>query len=388
MRLTMLLACLTLLAACGGPDFEMAPLTGPLPDAAAPEAAPSEDAPSIDAGRTDGGADAPDSQLPDDAASSLDAGSDAADAARPCSEAGACGVLELASNQVAPSGLALGPDALFWTTEGSSPDYVGNVMALSLSDPAATPTVLATNQKYPRALTFASGVLYWGSYGDGAIGKWTAATGQSSLGAPNGRVYSLASDATHFYFGMEVEREGGLPGGAVGRCPLKGCSGTPEIVATSDAKIVSIAIDGGALFWSVYSRDIGAIYRLTLDGSSTPRPLAVGQSSPQNIAAFGGFVYWVSPAAGTVARVSGDADGATPTILASNQPTPWGIAVDAGGVYWTTYTRTGQILKLAHGTSAPIVLASDQWNPGHVRVDAEYAYWTTTGDGSIRRVAK
>ncbi len=328
MRLTMMFTLLALtLAACSAP-FEGNALTGPLPDAAAPsgEAAPTGDAPSSvapDAGPDGASPDAPhaDGQSLGDAASpDTDGGTDAPIV-----------VEVLASNQVAPSGLALGgPDALFWTTEGSSPDYVGNVMALSLLDPAATPTVLATNQKYPRALTFASGVLYWGSYGDGAIGKWTAATGQSSLGAPNGRVYSIASDATHFYFSLEVEREGGLPGGAVGRCPLSGCPVTPEILATSDAKIVSIAIDGGALFWSVYSRDIGAIYRLTLDGSSTPRPLAVGLLSPQNIAAFGGFVYWVSPA-GSVARVSADADGATPTILASDQPTPWGRAGDAVG---------------------------------------------------------
>jgi hypothetical protein len=44
-------------------------------------------------------------------------------------------------------------------------------------------------------------------------------------------------------------------------------------------------------------------------------------------------------------------------------------------------------MKLAHGASSPVVLASAQPSPGHVRVDAAYAYWTT-GDGSIRRVAK
>jgi hypothetical protein len=304
-------------------------------------------------------------------------------------QAGVCAFVELATKQVVPSGLAVGDGAVFWTTEGATPDYVGNVFALSLSNPTATPTVIATSQKYPRALTFADGALYWGSYGDGAIGKWTTATGVSDVGvAPSGRLYNVVADATHVYFAMEIDRSDNMPSsGAVGRCPLDGCQGAPpEILATSDTKIVGVAIDGGAVFWSVFSSN-GAIYRLTLDGASSPLALTTGQASPINIAAFGGFVYWLNAGSGTVACVSADV-GATPTILASNQPSPSGIAADAQGVYWTTSTRTGQVLKLAHGTSTPLVLASAQPNPGHVRVDAHYAYWTNTGDGSIRRVPK
>lgn len=303
-------------------------------------------------------------------------------------QVGLCAFVELASKQVVPSGLAVGDGAVFWTTEGADPDYVGNVFALSLSDPTATPTVIATSQKYPRALTFADGALYWGSYGDGAIGKWTTLTGTSDLGvAPSGRPYNVVANSTHLYFAMAVEHSNMPASGAVARCPLDGCRGAPEILATSDAMIVGLAIDGGALFWSVFSSN-GAIYRLTLDDASSPRAIAVGQASPVNVAAFGGFVYWLNAGSGTVARVSADAVGATPTILASNQPSPSGIAADDQGVYWTTSTRTGQVMKLAHGTSTPLVLASAQPSPGNVRIDAAYAYWTNTGNGSIRRVPK
>jgi hypothetical protein len=399
MRLTItlsLLACLTVLTACGGPSFEAAPLIGSLPDATqadagldASDAPSSPDAEPIDGGAPDG---AHADGLPPDAPL-LDAG-DAA--APPCgSDASACGIVELATNQVVPSGLAVGDGTVFWTTEGAAPDYVGNVVALSLLEPTAIPTVIATNQKYPRALTFVDRALYWGSYGDGAIGKWTAARGLSPIGtAPRARIYSVVADSAHVYFAMEVTQpDGGLPTGAIGRCPLDGCQGTPEILATAEAKIIGLAIDRGALFWSVYSRN-GAIYRLTLDGTSSPQPIAVGQSSPLNVTTFGGFVYWVNnTASGTVLRVSASAVDEMPTILASNQPMPWGIAADEQAVYWTTYAPMGQIMKLAHGTSVPIVLAAGQSNPRHVRVDANFAYWTTgdgstAGDGSIRRVAK
>lgn len=303
-------------------------------------------------------------------------------------QAGVCAFVELASKQVALSGLAVGDGSVFWTTEGAMPDYLGDVFALSLSDPTAMPAAIATGQKYPRALSFADGALYWGAYGDGAIGKWTAGGGASNVGtAPSGRLYNVATDKTHVYFAME-DRSTGTPTGAVGRCPIGGCGGAaPEILARADSKIVGIAVDGGALFWSVFSSS-GAIYRLTLDGSSSPRALAVGQASPLNLAAFGGFVYWVNTASGTVARMGADAVGVAPTILASNQPSPWGIAADDRGVYWTTSTRTGQVMKLAHGASTPLVLASAQPTPGHVRLDADYAYWTNPGDGSIRRVPK
>lgn len=307
-------------------------------------------------------------------------------------QAGTCAFAELASNQVAPSGLAVGDGTVFWTTEGATPDYVGNVFALSLSDLTATPTVLATNQKYPHALTFADGALYWGSYGDGAIGKWTVNSGTSDVGvAPNGRAYNVVSDSVYVYAAIEVTSANNMPSsGAVVRCALDGCKGAPEILATADAPIVGLAIDGGTLFWSVYSHN-GGIYGLTLNGSSSPRALSVGQPLPLNVAAFGGFVYWVQPGRGTVARVGADAAGATPTILASNQSSPWGIAADDQGVYWTTTSdavQTDRVMKLAHGTTTPLVLASGQTRPGHVRIDANYAYWTNTGDGSIRRVAK
>lgn len=308
-------------------------------------------------------------------------------------QAGVCAFVTLVSNQPAPSGLAVGGGSVFWTTEGTNPDYVGSVFALSLANPAATPAVLAAgSQNYPRALTFADGALYWGAYGDGAIGKWTASAGTYPLGtAPGGRLYNVVADTAFVYFSMEIAN-GNLPvSGAVGRCPLDGCVGAPELVATAEAKIIGLAIDQGVLFWSVYSSN-GAVYALKLDGASSPRAIAVGQASPLNIAAFGGFVYWVNAASGTVARMSaddsGDAGAATLTILAKNQPTPWGIAADAEGVYWTTYTPAGQIMKLPHGSSSPIVLASAQPSPGHVRTDAAYAYWTNTGDGSIRRVPK
>jgi hypothetical protein len=382
MRLTITLLTLTLLAACSAP-FEGSALTGPLPDAAAPEAAPTSEPSSVspDAGPDGASPDSPhaDGQSPVDAASG-DTDGGTGDAP--------IGVEVLASKQVVPSGLAVGGGNVFWTTEGADPDFVGNVFALSLSDPTATPTAIATNQKYPRALTFVDGALYWGTYGDGAIGKWTATTGPSNVGAgPNG-LEAVAADSTHVYFAMEINRLNMPPTGAVARCPLDGCRGAPEIVATAEAKIIGLDIHEGALFWSVYSVNNGAIYRLTLDGTSSPRALAVGLALPLNVAAFGGFVYWGNVGSGTVARVSADADGATPTILASNQTRPWGIAADDRGVYWTTYTQAGQVMKLAHGTSAPIVLASDQPSPGHVRVDADFAYWTNTGDGSIRRVPK
>lgn len=411
MRLTMMmllsLLLLTLLAAaCGGPSFGADALTAPgdapssvSPDAGGQLSGDGAAGSTLDTGSAEGGT--------EDVGHGVDAGSDA----RPCSgsldsdsencgacghsclgsacQAGVCAFTELASKQVAPSGLAVGDGAVYWTTEGASPDDVGEVFALSLSDPSAIPTVIATNQKYPRALTFADGSLYWGSYGDGAIGKWTATTGTSDVGvAPNGRLYNVVADSAHVYFAMEIDHSQNMPSsGAVARCPLDGCRGAPEIVATSDAKIMGLAIDGGALFWSVFSSN-GAIYRLTLDGASSPRALAVGQAVPLNVAAFGGFVYWANAGSDTIARVSADAVGATPTILASNQPSPWGIAADDRAVYWTTNTRTGQILKLAHGTSTPVVLASGQSIPGHVRVDADYAYWTNTGDGSIRRAPK
>jgi sugar lactone lactonase YvrE len=306
-------------------------------------------------------------------------------------QARVCAFTELASEQIVPSGLAVGGGSVFWTTEGAHPGYVGDVFALSLTEPTAVATRLASTQSYPRALAFADGILYWGNYGDGKVGRWTGVVIADFGRAVNGRLYNIVADSTFVYFSMEVPATDTAPrSGALGRCPLGGCgAATPEIVATApDATIMGLALDAGTIYWSTFSSN-GGVYRLALDGTSMPQMVATGQASPLNIAAFGGYVYWTNSSSNTVARAAADAlGGLPPAILASAQTSPWGIAADAGGVYWTNM-RGGQVMKLSPNSTTPIVLASGQTTPGHLRIDASYVYWVNTGDnGSIRRVPK
>jgi hypothetical protein len=262
-----------------------------------------------------------------------------------------------------------------------------------MAAPGTAPTILATNQLYPRAVAFADGALFWGNQGDAKLGKWASdSTVSIGGGFANGHINNIVVDSAYVYFSMLIsDSNGASPSGAVGRCSISGCGSTLETIATSpDAQLYGLALDSGVLYWSKYAAN-GSISRLVLDGRSSPETIATGQAMPLQLAAFGGRVYWTSPGTSTVVSVSA-LGGEPPTILARGQQAPWGIAVDASGVYWTNndgdHDGAGLVMKLSPGSSTPIPLASGQSRPGHVRIDDAYAYWTNTGNGSIRRVPK
>ncbi|MGH7298214.1 MAG: hypothetical protein ACRELB_24965, partial [Polyangiaceae bacterium] len=86
--------------------------------------------------------------------------------------------------------------------------------------------------------------------------------------------------------------------------------------------------------WTEYgaSADAGAVRWSPLDGGPSVL-LAFAQQSPDAVAAYGGYAYWVSAGDGTVRRVKDDGTGGVET-LASGESAPVAIAVDASGVYW------------------------------------------------------
>ncbi len=93
-----------------------------------------------------------------------------------------------------------------------------------------------------------------------------------------------------------------------------------------------------------------------------PVMLATGEARPSSIAVFGGAVYWTTDPASGPGQVRKLAPGGTVQTLASNEASPLGLAVGNGLVeptaFWGTDTLLGQIRQVA-ATGAPPIGGAD-----------------------------
>ncbi len=119
------------------------------------------------------------------------------------------------------------------------------------------------------------------------------------------------------------------------------------------------------------------------DGSSCsaekcqPLVIAMGQSSPGEIALDSGQVYWTNYGSGAVMRAS--KDGKTTVIVADNQASVWGVAVFGSNVYWANAASTGGSAwqGSTNGSSAPVELYATKASNSRMRgvaADGDYLF--------------
>jgi hypothetical protein len=132
---------------------------------------------------------------------------------------------------------------------------------------------------------------------------------------------------------------------SVKRCPLDGCTGTPETLSTFGG--MGIVVASGVLYWTT-GTFTSAVYALALDGGATASlvsadPTPQGYHPPYAIAANAARVYWLrNPfefGSGAIESCAvGDLDGATVTTFAGAYPNgsldPFGLAVTATTLYY------------------------------------------------------
>jgi hypothetical protein len=145
-----------------------------------------------------------------------------------------------------------------------------------------------------------------------------------------------------------------------------------------------MAVDSQNAYW--IDQGNGLVVKAPIGGGPVAT-LASGQSSPQNIGAQNGRVYWT--ANGNLTSVT--ADGTSSETIADNY-SPFGVAVDSSGVFWSSIgtgnPNTGIVLTRAL-TGGPItVLASAQPNPTAIATNSSTVVWFNERSGEIMKVAK
>ncbi|SRR5579883_300551 len=285
--------------------------------------------------------------------------------------AGQCQPIVLASNQGHPSGIALSPTNVYWTNNSPT----GSVAMTSTAGGAVT--TLASDQNSPIGISIDASNAYWVNYGSAAA-----------------------------------------PDGAVMRCALAGCGGSPTPVASGRTAPWSITLSNGDLFWTegvsvfkngstlaaeinnpyalliassiaIWTDSIGRI-QTCLVGGCAGNPTAITPSV--NTASYGlatdsVYLYWSNSVGGTIQKAT--LSGGNLSILAAAQASPVGVAVDSQNVYWANQAG-GTIMRCAVSGCAnnPSTVASGQSQPVNIAVDSVSIYWTNMGDGTIMKVAK
>jgi hypothetical protein len=156
---------------------------------------------------------------------------------------------------------AFGSDAVYITTGDTE------ISRFALADATTPPHLVARTQARPFAMVTQDDFVYWmegvrteassirraRGDGDGSVELLVEnlPISDESDGVSTPPQGGLAVDANYFYWA-----EGTLAG-AIKRCPLSGCGGTPEVVASPIAAPTALFMNGPSLYWEYNSMDQG-----------------------------------------------------------------------------------------------------------------------------------
>lgn len=311
---------------------------------------------------------------------------------------GKCDAVVLAASLTNPSGVAVGPDAVYFTTYGS-----GTVTTVKKSGGATAALVM--QEKRARGVAVTADTLYWangdfafddaGAYG--GIWKCTLpGCTARKLVAPGG--YDTAYPVLHdgaVYFGAGEEN-------SVSRV----VAGDPVVVANV-TRPFGIAVDDTHVY---YTSQETLAYRARIDKTGGPETIGPTGDAAGFIAVDDQRVYWAYTSAdgtGHVVSVAKAAlNGGTVQYGSdADNVRAVGIAIDADNVYWSTAGHSsasnapvgdGKVFtckKTGCGGAPPTVLATGNMFAGQLVVDTEAVYWAEYGteneaNGRIRKIAK
>jgi hypothetical protein len=247
-----------------------------------------------------------------------------------------------------PWGIAANAEGAYFTVEGTPGNGDGTVMLL-LRDGGAVvgvantpgftaPTVLASGQDVPWAITSDSANIYWINRSTpgtsfGTVVKMSLAGGEpEALATGQASPWGIAVDSDNVYWVNQGSPDGG--NGSVMKVGLDG--GTPALIASNQNAPWSIAVDSANVYWTNYGfgADTGSVMAAPIDGGA-PFALASGQDSPWGLALDGTSVYWANFGSGTIMKAN--LDGTNPTLVATGIVGPQAIVVDSTSLYYTSY---------------------------------------------------
>ncbi len=150
----------------------------------------------------------------------------------------------------------------------------------------------------------------------------------------------------------------------------------------SQGSSTGLAVDRDIVYWS-HSLGAGGNVERTDALAGTKAALVTGVGSPRNLAALGGYLFYVSdavysvPAAGGTAVKIWDHAGTNDNALAAS----------AANAALYVATQDAGLVKVPTGGGAPMTVATGSMRIADVVTDARSAYWIDAASGEIRKTS-
>jgi hypothetical protein len=309
-----------------------------------------------------------------------------------CSD-GEC-LVELASDQPDPEGIAVNAKSVYWTDFAGGTASKGRIMSVPLA--GGKPVTVVSGQTGPQALAVDPTNLYWSNFGggEGTVLR-EALSGGSPSTLASGQEYNpnyaptFVLRATNLYWAPE-EYVLGVPA-------LTG--GTVSTFVTASG-ITSFAVDALDVYWA--NSLTGDIIKQGLGGGAMTTLVSGFTGWVQDMAVDATNLYWTNSQIGTVMKLP--IAGGTPVTLATGQSYPQYLAIDASNAYWTNWAaglgviapEAGSVVRVPLVGGTPTTLAAAQTGPWFIAVDSTSVYWTNaasvesdggaSGPGSVMKV--
>ena len=303
--------------------------------------------------------------------------SDATDTTQDAAACTPACVVELASGQVGPWGIAVDDTSAYWANQG------GELVKVSFD--GGTPIVLASQPNagpYVSSVAVVGGNVIWPipTWGGknvpvhvGSIQSVPVGGGAAVTLVPQDGPAFIAVDASNIYWGTAT---------GIDEVPLTG--GVPQTLIATPNGARALVVDATNVYWIATS----TVMKAPLVGGGAPVALATNQTGASYLAVDAAHVYWTTTDSVMAVPIA----GGTPSALAVGQPTPLGVVSDGTNVYWTNFatydTPTGSVMRVPVGGGVPLAIAEGQNGPSGITVDATSVYWTNMASGGGGTVMK
>lgn len=304
--------------------------------------------------------------------------------------AGQCQPVAVATGRMAPAGLAVTADAIYWS-EAVTGAMDGRIATCPLPRCTLAPRLVADARGRVGVVAVAGGnVFFAGCSGDTCddFGRMY----QCPVAGCPAQPQIIASDPSLRWTRLTVgpTRVYGIGPFEVVSCVPTDCLATRQTTsatgfAAGTGGLLDFALDSDALYV-----DGGADLRSCAEpqGCASPAVVTGSGNIESPFGARGGVLYWFAPGSPGVVQIKRcNAASCSPTLFASESNGVSELQVDDSGVYWVNASKgTIRHCPPSGCTGAPDFVASGLTAPRALTLGAGFVYWIEGND--IRRVAK
>jgi hypothetical protein len=292
---------------------------------------------------------------------------------------GQCQPTTIAAQENLASNLTIAAGTAYWQVRPANNSLVSELRSCTTGNCSATTlTAFGGWMTDYGDIDFAGSNLYWSTQNSVFACAQTGCTSPTTIfDDSTSAVMGLTIDGSHIYW----SRAGSSTD--IVTCPLGGCSGSPQIVESSQNASFVQANGQNEMYWTNGTQ----LFFASISGS--PQLLAT-RDSIWHFTFDDTYIFWVNTWDRSVERCFNKKAACTGVTQMAAVDTPDRIVLDTANVYWNSFsgnTDTASIWQCAQaGCGGTPTLVANTIGVTGLAVDDACVYWTTGSE--VMRAAK